>query len=152
MPTLRMTEAAELLGVSADTVRRLADAGTVRAVRTRGGQRRVDGRSLAKYLAAQDPADARAAYRQHSTRNRLPGIVLRVVKDRVAAQVEVQVGRHRLVALVTREAVDALGLEPGMPAIATVKATNVSIERSGGGGGGGASGGAGGTRRPRRAE
>ena len=127
MPTLRMSEAAALLGVSTDTVRRLVDAGKVRSVRTGGGRRRIEGLSLAKYLAARGPRDG--AHRdEQSIRNRLPGIVLRVVKDRVAAQVEVQVGPHRLVSLVTREAVEALGLAPGMPAIASVKATNVAIE------------------------
>jgi molybdopterin-binding protein len=125
MPTMRMSEAAVLLGVSPDTVRRLADTGTIRSVRTRGGQRRVDGVSLAKYLAAQSPSSGRA---EQSIRNRLPGIVLRVVKDKVAAQVEVQVGPYRMVSLVTREAVDALRLEPGMPAIVSVKATNLAIE------------------------
>ena len=127
MPTLRMSEAATLLGVSTDTVRRLVDAGKIRSARTRGGRRRIEGLSLAKYLAAQGPS-AGSRRDEQSIRNRLPGIVLRVVKDRVAAQVEVQVGPHRLVSLVTREAVEALGLAPGMPAIASVKATNVAIE------------------------
>jgi molybdopterin-binding protein len=126
MPTLRMSEAAEILGVSPDTVRRMADAGTIRAVRTRGGQRRVDGLSLARHLAEQGREGEGGSH--HSIRNRLPGIVLRVVKDRITAQVEIQVGRNRLVSLVTREAADALGLEPGMPAIASVKATNLSVE------------------------
>src|SRR5262245_51713946 len=129
MPTLRMTEAAEILGVSSDTVRRLADAGSLRAVRTRGGQRRVDGRSLARFLAQKNREGERGS--RQSIRNHLPGIVLRVVKDKVAAQVEIQVGPHRLVSLVTREAVDALELEPGMPAIASVKATNLAAELPG---------------------
>lgn len=128
MHTLRLSEAAEILGVSADTVRRMADAGALASARTKGGQRRVDGLSLARHLAAQDPVAGRRRADEQSIRNRLPGIVLRVVKDRVAAQVEVQVGRHRLVSLVTREAVDALGLEPGMPAVVSMKATNVSVE------------------------
>ena len=126
MPTWSMSEAAALLGVSADTVRRLADAGTIRATRPRGGRRRVDGLSLAKHLAKSGGAGA--GPRDQSIRNHLPGIVLRVTKDRVSAQVEIQVGPHRLVSLVTREAVDALGLEPGMPAVASVKATNLSVE------------------------
>lgn len=126
MPALRLSEAAEILGVSADTVRRLADAGKVKFARTRGGQRRIDGRSLAQYLARRSAGAAGAS--SQSIRNRLPGIVLRVVKDTVTAQVEIQVGPHRLVSLVTREAVDALRLEPGMPAIASVKATNLAVE------------------------
>lgn len=127
MPTLKMSEAAVLLGVSTDTVRRLVDTRKLRSARTGGGQRRIDGLSLAKYLAARQP-DGSPRRDEQSIRNRLPGIVLRVVKDRVAAQVEVQVGPHRLVSLVTREAVEALGLAPGMPAIASVKATNLAIE------------------------
>jgi len=128
MQEFKMGEAASLLGVSADTVRRLADARTVKTRRTRGGQRLVDGRSLAKYLVERDRLPRELAASAQSTRNRLPGIVTRVVKDKVAAQVEIQMGPHRLVSLLTREAVDALGLTPGMLAIATVKATNVSVE------------------------
>jgi molybdopterin-binding protein len=126
MRELRISEVAELLGVSSDTVRRLADSGTLRSVRTRGRHRCVDGRSVAQYLAQR--CTRRDASSQQSIRNHLPGIVLRVLKDKVAAQVELQAGRHRLVALVTREAVDALGLRPGMPAVATVKATNLAVE------------------------
>ncbi len=88
----------------------------------------MEGRSLAAYLSKQEGPAFRDASSEQSIRNRLPGIVTRVVKDRVAAQVEVQVGPYRMVSLLTREAVEALGLEPGMPAVATVKSTNVSIE------------------------
>ncbi len=63
-----------------------------------------------------------------SARNRFPGIITRVIKDSVAAQVEVQAGPHRVVSLMTAEAVDELGLEPGMPAVAAVKATQVVVE------------------------
>jgi molybdopterin-binding protein len=128
MHEFKMRDAAAILGVSPDTVRRLADAGTLRTRRTRGGQRRVDGRSLATYLSRGDREGAGARGGEVSTRNHLPGIVTRVVRDRVAAQVEIQVGPHRMVSLLTREAADALRLEPGMPAIASVKATNVAIE------------------------
>jgi len=128
MHEFKMGEAAALLGVSADTVRRLADARTVKTRRTRGGQRVVDGRSLAGYLVKRHRTPAGSASARQSARNRLPGIVTRVVKDKVAAQVEIQAGAHRLVCLLTREAVDALGLSPGMMAIATVKATNVGVE------------------------
>ena len=128
MQAFKIGEAAALIGVSTDTVRRLADAGTLKTRRTRGGQRLVDGRSLAAYLSRQGTPAGRDASSEQSTRNRLPGIVTRVVKDKVAAQVEIQVGPHRMVSLLTREAVDALGLEPGMLAIATVKATNVAVE------------------------
>ena len=128
MHEFKMGEAATLLGVSTDTVRRLADAGTVKSHRTRGGQRLVDGRSIAGYLVKRDRQSARGAASQQSIRNHIPGIVTRVVKDKVAAQVEIQAGPHRLVCLLTREAVDALQLAPGMLATATVKATNVSVE------------------------
>jgi molybdopterin-binding protein len=128
MHEFKIGEAAAVLGVSADTVRRLANARTVKTRRTRGGQRLVDGVSLARYLVKRDRLPTGAAAARQSMRNRLRGIVTRVVKDKVAAQVEIQVGAHRLVSLLTREAVDTLGLRPGMMAIATIKATNVSVE------------------------
>jgi len=128
MHEFRMGEAAVLLGVSADTVRRMADSGALKTRRTRGGQRMVEGRSIAAHLAKQDGPRLRDVSSEQSMRNRLPGIVTRVVKDRVAAQVEIQVGPYRMVSMLTRESVDALGLEPGMLAIATVKSTNVSVE------------------------
>ena len=128
MHEFKMGEAAAVLGVSADTVRRLADARTLKTRRTRGGQRLVEGRSLATFLVERDRSTEGSASARQSARNRLPGIVTRVVKDKVAAQVEIQAGAHRLVCLLTREAVDALGLAPGMMAIATVKATNVGVE------------------------
>jgi molybdopterin-binding protein len=128
MHEFKIGEAAAVLGVSADTVRRLANARTVKTRRTLGGQRLVDGVSLAKYLVKRDRVPPGVAASQQSMRNRLSGIVTRVVKDKVAAQVEIQAGAHRLVSLLTREAADTLGLTPGMMAIATVKATNVSVE------------------------
>ena len=128
MHEFKIGEAATLLGVSPDTVRRLANARVVKSRRTKGGQRLVEGESLAKYLAKRDRSTTGAIAARQSMRNRLSGIVTRVVKDKVAAQVEIQVGAHRVVSLLTREAVDTLGLAPGMLAIATVKATNVSVE------------------------
>lgn len=131
MATYRIGEVAELIGVSPDTVRRLADAGRLPTVRTAGGQRCVEAADVARYMAEQAPAEP--AYRIHrqSARNRFVGIVTRVVKDEVAAQVEVQAGPHRFVSLMTREAADDLGLEPGVRAMAAVKATNVVIELPG---------------------
>lgn len=128
MHEFKMGEAAVILGVSADTVRRLADAGDIVTRRTAGGQRLVDGRSLARHLASAGAPQLPASLSKQSTRNRLPGIVTRVVRDRVAAQVEIQVGPHRMVSLLTREAADDLALEPGMLAFACVKATNLSVE------------------------
>jgi molybdopterin-binding protein len=128
MHELKIGEAAGVLGVSADTVRRLANSGAIKTKRTRGGQRLVDGASLARYLVKRDRLPVGIAASRQSMRNRLPGLITRVVKDKVAAQVEIQVGAYRLVSLLTREAVDTLRLTPGMMAIATVKATNVSVE------------------------
>ncbi len=130
MQGYRLGEAAGILGVSADTVRRLADAGTLRSRRTKGGQRVIDGRDLARYASSSRGAAGTAGSARASARNRLPGIVTRVVRDRVSAQVEIRAGPFRLVSLVTREAVDALGLEPGSPVVATIKATNVGVERA----------------------
>ncbi|HLQ60732.1 MAG TPA: TOBE domain-containing protein [Candidatus Acidoferrales bacterium] len=128
MAGYRIGEAAAILGVSPDTVRRLADAGRLKVLRTRGGQRHIDPAGLARYLAGQPGAGAPEPIVLQSARNRFPGVVTRVVKDRVAAQVEVQAGPHRLVSLMTREAADELDLKPGMRAVAAVKATNVVIE------------------------
>jgi len=127
--TLRLGEAAKLLGVSPDTVRRWVDAGRLRATRTAGGQRAVDGAELARFAAGSTKATARMRS-THSARNRFPGIVTRIVRDKVAAQVEIQAGPHRLVSLLTREAVDELGLAPGVRAVALVKATHVTVERA----------------------
>lgn len=128
MPSYKIGEVAELLGVSVDSVRRLADNGRLATVRTAGGQRVVDGRQLARFMAASPPEQKPETTVGRSARNHFPGIVTRVVKDRVAAQVEIQAGPHRIVSLITREAVDELGLAPGMRAVAVVKATNVIVE------------------------
>lgn len=127
-PQFRISEAAALLGVSDDTVRRWADQGRIRLRKDGGGRFTVDGRELAE-LARQladtpDPALTGAS----SARNRMRGIVTRVVKDGVMAQVELQAGPFRLVSLMSREAADELGLEPGVAAIATVKSTQVVID------------------------
>lgn len=127
MPNYRLGEAAKMLGVSADTVRRMVDDGRLVAVRSSGGQRLIDGTSLAHLAKPGRPRKPVVIARQ-SARNRFSGIVTRVVKDKVAAQVEIQAGPHRLVSLLTREAVDELDLKPGMQAVAVVKATNVGVE------------------------
>jgi molybdopterin-binding protein len=128
MPTrYRIGEVAAMLGVSADTVRRMIDRGELRARRTTGGQRLIAAVDVAALLASRSARD-KATRGESSARNRLVGVVTRVVKDRVAAQVEVQAGPYRLVSLLTREAVDELELAPGMRVVASVKATNVVIE------------------------
>ena len=126
MVSYRLGQAARLLGVSVDTVRRLADGGKLRTARTRGGQRMVDGTTLARLAETidDDPEFARVS----SARNHLLGIVTRVVRDKVAAQVELRCGPFKLVARVTRESVDNLRLQPGVMAYAVVKATNVVVE------------------------
>lgn len=124
----RIRQAAELLGVSTDTVRRWADAGRVKTTQASGGRRYVDAGDLARLAVELAGEQARDRPRGQSARNRFQGIVTRVTKDGVVAQVEVQSGPHRLVALITREAADELKLEPGMIADAVVKATNVGIE------------------------
>jgi len=130
MPNYRLGQAAKMLGVSADTVRRMVDDGRLTAARSSGGQRLINGTSLAR-LAKPRRAARPEVFVAQSARNRFPGIITRVIKDRVAAQVEIQAGPHRLVSLLTREAVDDLKLKPGMPAVAVVKATNVGVELPG---------------------
>ncbi len=126
MVSYRLGHAARILGVSTDTVRRLADGGKLKTTRTKGGQRMVDGARLAKLAETidDDPEFAQVS----SARNHLLGIVTRVVRDKVAAQVDLRCGPFRLVALVTRESVDAMRLQPGVMAYAVVKATNVVVE------------------------
>jgi len=126
--TFRIGEVATLLGASTDTVRRLADSGKLRTRRTSAGHRVVDGAELARFLVANLESPEADVVVAQSARNRFPGIVTRVIKDKVAAQVEIHAGPHRVVSLMTREAADELGLAPGMRAIAAVKATNVVIE------------------------
>jgi molybdopterin-binding protein len=128
MPSYRIGQAAELLGVSADTVRRWVDLGRIRATQTEGGRRLIDGVALAKFAVELTDERDPDVIVGRSARNRFPGIVTRVVKDKVAAQVEIQAGPHRIVSLMTREAADELGLAPGVLAIAAVKSTSVVVE------------------------
>ena len=121
-------EAAGLLGVSTDTVRRWVDNGSLEATRTVKGTRRIEGAALARFAQSlHEISDPLMAARE-SIRNHFTGIVTKVVKDKVMAQVELQAGPFRVVALISREAVDDMGLEPGVIAAAVVKSTNVSIE------------------------
>ncbi|AEW96398.1 TOBE domain protein [Streptantibioticus cattleyicolor NRRL 8057 = DSM 46488] len=136
MPHMRsytIGQAARLLGVSPDTARRWADAGRMRTHRDESGKRLIDGRDLAAFsvaLAEESGAaeDGEAPYT--SARNAFPGIITAVKLGDVAAQVEIQAGPHRLVSLLTREAVEELGFEVGMEAVARVKSTNVHIDRA----------------------
>jgi molybdopterin-binding protein len=131
MPTFRIKEAASLLGVSDDTLRRWADGGRIEMISDVSGRHAVDGvalAELARELAESVGHEEGRSVIAHSARNRFSGLVTRVVRDTVMAQVEIQAGPHRLVSLLSREAADELGLEPGMLAVAAVKATNVSVE------------------------
>jgi molybdopterin-binding protein len=128
MPSYRIGQVAELLGVSVDTVRRWVDSGRLGANRTEGGQRVVDGAALAEFMTGLRHLPERDEVIAQSARNRFQGIVTRVVKDEIVAKVELQAGPHRVVSLMTREAADELALAPGMLAVAAVKATNVVIE------------------------
>jgi molybdopterin-binding protein len=124
----RPGQVAELLGVSVDTVRRLADSGDLKTRRTGGGQRVIDGADLARFLMEHGGTHEPESIVGQSARNRFPGIVTRVLKDKVMAQVEIHAGPHRIVSLMTREAADELGLAPGVLAVAAVKSTNVVVE------------------------
>ncbi|TCL82576.1 molybdopterin-binding protein [Rathayibacter sp. PhB179] len=128
MPQIRIKNAADYLGVSDDTVRRWIENGTLASSKDAAGRSVVEGLDLAR-LARQNailPVDPSEVGR--SARNRFVGIVTEVVSDTVMAQVELQCGPHRVVSLMSAEAVRELGLEPGSPAIAIVKATMVVVE------------------------
>ena len=132
MTTYRVAEAAELLGVSDDTLRRWIEAGRVASTQEEG--RTVipgaDLAALAESLADHPDRDATRASAV-SARNRLAGIVTKVTKDTVMAQVEMICGPYRMVSLMSSEAARELGLEPGVRAIASVKSTSVVVERPG---------------------
>ena len=121
----RIGEAAGLLGVRVETLRRWEGEGKIRVTRTEGGQRLVPAEEVARLLAERRD---RPKVTARSVRNRFPGVVTEVKKDGVAATVEILAGPHRILALITREAADEMALEPGMHAVATVKATNVMVE------------------------
>ena len=130
MTQLRISEAARLLGVSDDTVRRWVAGGRLRATLDDAGRKVVEGVELARLaqeLHATDDADAAGARRHRSARNQFTGLVTDVVSDTVMSQVTLQCGPFRVVSLVSTEAVHELGLAPGSVASAIVKATNVSL-------------------------
>jgi molybdopterin-binding protein len=126
-PVYRIAEAAALLGVSDDTVRRWVESKRLPARRERGGPAVIAGTDLAR-VATQLREAPEPGTTPSSARNRLTGIVTRVVRDTVMAQVEIQAGPFRLVSLMSREAADELGLEIGVRTVATVKATQVSVD------------------------
>jgi molybdopterin-binding protein len=131
MTTFRIRDAAQLLGVSDDTLRRWADSGRIVTVADDAGRQTVEGTELARLaeeLAAAAPAPPGRHVVKESARNRFTGLVTKVTRDAVMAQVEIQAGPYRVVSLMSREAADDLGLEPGVLAVAAVKSTNVVVQ------------------------
>lgn len=133
MSTIRVRQAAELLGVSDDTVRRWIDDGTLQVSQDESGRKVIPGDTLAEFARAnavaapKDPLGIGS-----SARNRLTGLVTKVVTDKVMAQVEMQCGPFTVVSLMSADAVRELKLEPGSVAVAVVKATTVIVETPGG--------------------
>jgi molybdopterin-binding protein len=125
---VRVGQAAEMLGVSVETLRRWEADGRLRMTRSDGGQRVVDLDEVSRLLAERRRESRDRPIVAQSARNRFPGIVTRIERDRVAAVVEVLAGPHRLVSLMTAEAVDDLGLKVGDEAVCVVKSTNVIVE------------------------
>ncbi|MFZ5852948.1 MAG: TOBE domain-containing protein [Chloroflexota bacterium] len=125
---IRIGQAAEILGVSVETIRRWASEGRLPVGRSAGGQRQVALEDVTALLGERRRSASERAIVAGSARNRFEGIVTRVERDRVAAVVEVQAGPHRLVSLMTAEAVDELALRPGDEVVCVIKATNVIVE------------------------
>ncbi len=125
---LRVGQAAEMLQVSVETLRRWETEGRLRMERSEGGQRLVDIGEVSRLLDERRKASTDRPIVAQSARNRFPGVVTRVERDGVAAVVEVIAGPHRLVSLMTAEAVEELDLKVGDEAVCVVKATNVMVE------------------------
>jgi molybdopterin-binding protein len=124
----KIKQVAELLGVSTDTVRRWADTNRLSSTVESGNRRTFDGAELAKFAVEVAKEQSSPEPGVESARNRFLGIVTKVVKDKVMAQVDIQSGPHRFVSLISREAADELELAPGVLVHAVVKATNVGVE------------------------
>lgn len=118
---------ARILGVRVETLRRWETQGALHTIRSAGGQRLIEPQEVARLLADRRETSA-PPVGKGSTRNHFRGIVTAIQKDKLVATVEVISGPHRILSLITREALDDLGLEAGMEVIASVKATNVTIE------------------------
>ncbi len=128
MTQIRISDAAVFLGVSDDTVRRLVEQGALPSTTDASGRRVVDGLALGSYARERASAMPDPLGVASSARNRFVGIVTAVVSDTVMSQVELQSGPHRVVSLMSTEAVRELGIEPGVVAVASVKATQVVVE------------------------
>lgn len=127
-PEMRIGEAAEWLGVSVETIRRWGREGKITVARTAGGQRTVSRDEVGRMMTERRRPGAQRPIVAQSARNSFAGVITRVEKDHVAAVVEIQAGPHRLISLMTAEAVDELDLKVGDEAVAVVKATNVIVE------------------------
>ena len=125
---MRVGQAAEMLGVTVDTVRRWETEGRLHVDRSTGGQRLVPLTEVTRLLAERRRTGSERPIVAGSARNRFPGIVTRIEQDRIAAVVEILAGPHRIVSLMTAEAVDEMGLKVGDEAVGVVKATNVIVE------------------------
>lgn len=132
MPQFRISEAARLLGVSDDTVRRWVESGSLPVQDDSSHRKVIDGASLAEFAREQAHAAPDPSAVGRSARNHFVGLVTHVVTDKVMAQVELQCGPHRVVSLMSTEAVHELGLEPGSLAVAVIKSTHVVVETPGG--------------------
>lgn len=129
MPHLRISEAASLVGVSDDTVRRWVEAESIPTATDAAGRALVDGQDVARFAQQRAHAATDGSGVARSARNQFVGLVTAVTSDAVMSQVELQCGPHRVVSLMSTEAVRELGLEPGAVATAVVKATTVIVER-----------------------
>ena len=131
MGMFRISYAAELLGVSDDTVRRYIDQGILPAQTDASNRKVIDGVDLARFSLTQSTLPGERSTIRSSARNRMVGLVTSVVSDSVMSQVEIQCGPHRVVSLMSTEAVTELGLAPGELAVAVIKSTNVVVETPG---------------------
>jgi molybdopterin-binding protein len=132
VPHFRIREAAGLLGVSDDSVRRWVDAGALGAEKDEAGRLVVDGAELAEFARSHAAATPDPSGIGRSARNRFVGLVTRVVVDGVMAQVEMQCGPNSVVSLMSADSARELELEPGRLAVAVIKATTVIVETPGG--------------------
>lgn len=131
MATYRVRQISDLLGVSDDTVRRWAESGRLAASRDGAGRVTVEGRDLAQFaeqLATQTSPSVPRRIARESSHNRLTGLVTRVQRDGLMAQVEMRCGPFRMVSVMTAEAADELELEPGVLAVASVTSSSVVVE------------------------
>ncbi|MBP2471496.1 molybdopterin-binding protein [Crossiella equi] len=128
MPNLRISEAAALLGVSDDSVRRWIDQGRLTALTLDNGRKAVAGTELAAFAQRLSEVSEPGVTVAASARNRMKGIVTRVLKDGVMAQVDMQAGPFRVTSLMSRESAEELGLEVGSVAVASIKSTHVVVE------------------------